>query len=376
MISTENFIVNSKIDYYDGEIARYLFQINFKNKFVYCINFADILNEKISNLSSIINDIQFYKNNEKNLNKKFILLIDANDEAPTYRNNLKFQIDYIAENTNLKLEDIIIISGAYHQFNDLIKYSSCFNAMIRFDIFENTTHDTEPLYHFVSLARLARHHRILATIDIIERDLEKYGNISLGNNNSSIENKDNFLKSKIFKKYEHKFPMYIDEEILDTNSKSKRNMYKATSKKISHAFINFVMESAYENKKNNLGVIESWTVSSLTEKSSKPFAWGQVPIFLNCANSLYKIRELGFDVFDDIIDHGYDSEINPINRIKLAVDQLEKICHWSLEDCRKFKQENIHRFENNRKILLDLHNFKFEQIALDNLQKTLDSYDH
>jgi hypothetical protein len=372
----ENFVIKSQFESYDKKIIhRYLLQLNFKNKFVYCINLTDLLQNETSSLLWITDDIKYYMKLEKNASKKFIILIDANNEAPTYRDNLKFQIDFIIKHCNLNLEDVIIVSGAYHQFNEPIKYSFCFCTMKKFDIFENTTHDSEPKYHFVSLARIARHHRILATIDIIERGLEKYGNLSLGSNHDLITAQNDFLKSKIFKKYKNKFPMYIDDEILDASSKLKRNMYKASNEKISHAFINFVMESAYENKKNNFNVIESWSVPLISEKSAKPFAWGQVPIFLNCANSLHKLRELGFDLFDDIIDHGYDSESNPMTRIKLVVDQLEKICGWSLEECIVFKKENMQRFENNRKLLLDLHNYKFDELSINNLQKTLDSYD-
>ena len=321
----------------------------------------------------LINDINYYKNIEKNLNKKFILLIDAFSEAPTYRYNFKNSgLDYIVEHTNLELNDIIILSGAYHQYNDPVKFCFCHGAMSYSAIMlENTTYDIEPNYHFVSLARLAKWHRIVASISIIERDLEKYGNLSLGCGYDKTPMDNYFLKHKLFKKYHDKFPMYIDEEILvNGNLEKKLNKFKQTNEKISHAFVNFVMESAYEN------IYDSWNVPFITEKSIKPFAWGQVPIFLNFSNSLYKLRELGFDLFDDIIDHSYDFEPNKLTRIKLVVDQLEKICQWSLDDCRKFKKENMHRFEKNRQTLSDLYDFGFEKIINENLQLTLDSYDN
>ena len=47
----------------------------------------------------------------------------------------------------------------------------------------------------------------------------------------------------------------------------------------------------------------------VSEKSFKVFAWHQLPIFVTVQGHVQKIRELGFDVFDDIFDgHLYDKE--------------------------------------------------------------------
>lgn len=47
----------------------------------------------------------------------------------------------------------------------------------------------------------------------------------------------------------------------------------------------------------------------VSEKSFKVFAWHQLPIFVTVPGHVQKIRELGFDVFDDIFDgHSYDKE--------------------------------------------------------------------
>ena len=44
----------------------------------------------------------------------------------------------------------------------------------------------------------------------------------------------------------------------------------------------------------------------LSEKSFKVFAWHQIPIFMASPKQVETVRNIGFDVFDDIIDHSYD----------------------------------------------------------------------
>lgn len=44
----------------------------------------------------------------------------------------------------------------------------------------------------------------------------------------------------------------------------------------------------------------------LSEKSFKVFAWHQIPVFMASPKQVETVRNIGFDVFDDIIDHSYD----------------------------------------------------------------------
>ena len=48
------------------------------------------------------------------------------------------------------------------------------------------------------------------------------------------------------------------------------------------------------------------TYVQLSEKSFKVFAWHQIPIFSASPKQVETIRNIGFDMFDDIIDHSYD----------------------------------------------------------------------
>jgi hypothetical protein len=157
--------------------------------------------------------------------------------------------------------------------------------------------------------------------------------------------------------------MYIDGNIIGDDV----TQYSNLNKKISHAFINFVMETSYDYKVEP----DTWNVPFITEKSTKPFIWGQVPIFVCCYNSLKYLQELGFDLFDDIIDHSYDLEIDPYNRITMAVNQLEKICSLPIEHWQKYKQDNISRFIKNSKLVAKL-NLGMDKKVIQDLQKVID----
>ena len=368
MISTENFIVNSKLNYYNDQITRYLSHVDLKNKFVYSIFFNDIYERgREKDISWVIDDINHYKNIAQQNGQQFIFMVDAKNEAPTYRYDLKNVLDTISINTEILVKDIIILSGAYHQLGDDIRYSYSPDIACRPEVTSGISFDILPNYHFVSLARIAKHHRIVATIEILDRGLESFGNLSLGSGYYHSPSENDLLKY-VPQRYIGKFPMYIDGVVA---THQHMLQYDSSDDKIITAFVNFVMETGFERSVSPY----TWNVPFFTEKSIKPFAWGQLPIFVSHANWLQKIRDFGFDLFDDIIDHGYDTEPDPLTRIKLCVDQLEKICRWSLEDCRKFKQDNMPRFENNRLILDELL-LNFHNITIDNLQKTLDSYDH
>lgn len=361
---------------------------NLENKFIYSVYEFDILNVDYSELSWIINEINEYKSVALQNGKTFIFLIDGVGASLNY-NVFQEKLDYIAQQTNTQVKDFLLLSAAPIQNDINMKY--CFTTDIAFayrDIVKNDC-GLLPNYHFVSLARIAREHRIVATLEILNRNLKSYGNMSLGSGQYNSTRKNpidevifhslpikfrEYFRLTHHKKYDNLFPMYIDGKI-DNFSNDSTKMMNTTDEKITTAFINFVMETSVEpifDPQLKLPGFEGF-LPFVTEKSIKPFAYGQVPIFVSFYQNVSYLREFGFDLFDDIIDHSYDDEPDPLTRIKMCVDQLEKICQWTLDDCRKFKLDNMHRFVNNQKILQfwEKNNYK---ISVYNLQKVLDNY--
>jgi hypothetical protein len=83
---------------------------------------------------------------------------------------------------------------------------------------------------------------------------------------------------------------------------------------------------------------------TLTEKAWKPFKTHQLPLYIGLPGYVDVIRNLGFDVFDDFINHNYDKEQNHIERIKIVVEELNKLTQL---DMLEFYNKNRKRFVNN-----------------------------
>jgi hypothetical protein len=96
----------------------------------------------------------------------------------------------------------------------------------------------------------------------------------------------------------------------------------------------------------------------MTEKTSKPFVWYQVPIFLGPVGTLPLIREVGYDVFDDIIDHSYQNCETLIERCYWAMERNRHILD-DLSVATKLRLQNQDRLIANRNLLLDNQLGKF-----------------
>ena len=365
----KNFVIkrykSEKFENHHHEIEYYINSININNNFLYCIDAYIILFERSNStlINYLIEDLQKYKNIAESLGKKFICLIDALLEAPSYDLHLQWFFDRLYASNILSKEEILIISGAYYQYEE-VNNAMALDAAFNGNFPHNTIEKNLPDFHFVSLARQTKPHRIIATVEILKRNLEKYGNCSLGSGyNKNFDKNKKLIEMYCPPDYVDKFPLYIDGEVLGNQQ------FDISHPLIKNSFVNVIMESGFEIK-NGWGC---WQLPFITEKTMKSFVLGQIPIFIACRNTLQKIRELNFDLFDDIIDHSYDYELDPILRIKKAIDQLEKITHWTIEDCRKFKQENMFRFEKNFQTYLYIRD-NHKIMTIQNLQKALDRY--
>lgn len=71
--------------------------------------------------------------------------------------------------------------------------------------------------------------------------------------------------------------------------------------------------------------------------------------------------DLGLDVFDDIIDHSYDTEPVPVRRLTQAIN-LNKDLLSDADKVKKLWKESTHRFVKNNEILRDnVENFYYNR---------------
>jgi len=86
----------------------------------------------------------------------------------------------------------------------------------------------------------------------------------------------------------------------------------------------------------------------ITEKSFKAFALRQIPIWVAMPGLAAEVRKLGFDMFDDIIDHSYDSIPDEDSRIHAVMQQVKKLNHdMTLDQCQSMRRDLQDRLQKN-----------------------------
>jgi len=128
------------------------------------------------------------------------------------------------------------------------------------------------------------------------------------------------------------------------------------NKEIYKPILNLVTENLFGMTH---GDITEHGLITFTEKTIKPFQARQVPLIIGQPGLLDVLRNLGFDMFDDLIDYSFEDEVHPPKRIQLIVDELERLLNLDLIE---FKNNNIDRFENNYQHLKTLSNLGKEKI--------------
>lgn len=111
-----------------------------------------------------------------------------------------------------------------------------------------------------------------------------------------------------------------------------------------NSYFNIVTESVYKSKFNNIHI---------TEKSLRPFYFYQFPIFVSTPHHIkYLKKDYDFDLFEDIIDHSYDDEIDDKKRMEMIVKEIKRI-NENKDFFIQFYKKNKNRFEHNRKVFLE-----------------------
>jgi hypothetical protein len=165
-----------------------------------------------------------------------------------------------------------------------------------------------------------------------------FNDVTYFNKFMDIEYWDNVVASK--------FPITIDNFFLgwDENENANISGELHHADVFSNAYVDLVTENINYSDK-------SFEYNTLNEKSLKPFLFYQLPIFITYSNNLKCLRDMGFDLFDDILDNNYDLIEDPKERIDLAVSNLLKLKEVNLSE---YVELNKHRFINNRNLVFKL----------------------
>jgi hypothetical protein len=112
------------------------------------------------------------------------------------------------------------------------------------------------------------------------------------------------------KLYYDKKDLQVDPyEIYDKTNNNVGNFNNSLRAKYQNVFVEIVSESSFSAPAYNV-----------TEKTLNSFYACNFPIILGGRGIVQQLRDMGFDMFDDIINHSYDNLDNPIDRITSAID--------------------------------------------------------
>ena len=88
----------------------------------------------------------------------------------------------------------------------------------------------------------------------------------------------------------------------------------------------------------------------ITEKTIMAIYGGTVPIWVGGWRIANYMRDQGFDVFDDIVDHGYQDMLDPWDRCYYAVERNLHLLR-DFDTVQKFVYKNKHRLQANLDLL-------------------------
>lgn len=210
---------------------------------------------------------------------------------------------------------------------------------------------------YINLNRIWKPHRVATLFSLESRNLLDKGFNSFSYNPEMLCTVEtafhDFKESDIIDELKNgvsaidKLPLVLD--ITDFTYNPNRLDYKIASYFVK-SFLSLVSETFFKNDMPRF----------LSEKSFKPIFAKHPFILLSTPGSLDLMKSIGYKTFEGIIDESYDKEINEGNRLKLAIDQLERIVNYSNSDIENFKENCIPIVEENFELLRNKEIFLYD----------------
>ena len=116
---------------------------------------------------------------------------------------------------------------------------------------------------------------------------------------------DGFLQLKENTAPADSYDIYKDIGLIQNTS----NFARSLREKYRSSFVELVTETTFAEP-----------AIHLTEKTLHAFLGYNFPIVLGSVGTVEFLRNLGFDMFDDVVDHTYDTDPDPVGRVVNAIN--------------------------------------------------------
>ena len=343
--NTDILIKNHKID-----------DVNKNENFYYFIQYVNGDIGKLLDENLLLSDKAVAECKTKQLK---IVLIMFNEVSGTEYNTIKKLINFIKRH-KLKEDNFYYITnnGKLNEYKNSLNTNihlhttSMVNFMVENMISHESVFKPNKEFLFSCHNRVFKKHR-LETLCFLKKH-----NILKNTDWSNLNEFYDWIDSP--DKFNYDFDFVIDEidffkkkgvkySKYETNKKSWLNkedasimVQKLTSECFTNCYINIITETWYDGKEIHV-----------SEKSYRAFYFMQLPIFVATQNHVkYLKTRFGFDLFDDLIDHSYDSEPDSKKRMLLVLNEIKRL-NDNKDLVIDFYKKNKSRFENNLKIILN-----------------------
>jgi hypothetical protein len=220
-------------------------------------------------------------------------------------------------------------------------------------------------YTFLSLNRNKRSHRAMLVSLLYGLNLEQHGLISCMFK-ESIDDLFQYTCWPEYNVYNHGFSRFKSSELVlnddpviytNGNNDNVSNFNNKLTPYYQNTFVEIVAETSYTEKCFNL-----------TEKTLNSIYGCNFPIILSSQGTVAFLRNAGMDMFDDIVNHNYDSLENPSDRLYRAVhDNIELLTNN--KKTKELWSANCNRFIKNvdfaKNILYNFYNDRAETLFLE-----------
>lgn len=138
------------------------------------------------------------------------------------------------------------------------------------------------------------------------------------------------------------YPIIVDRPMAD-----QVFQHRIDHDKFYRAPVNLIVESSSQVDPN------TWRSIFVTEKTFKALAWYQFPIWYAVPGLVAQVRNMGFDVFDDIFqNHDYDQIEDPWVRMTKVVSLVRQVCSL---DTLSLRKQHWSRLQNNAHLIKEIH---------------------
>lgn len=302
----------------------------------------------INSSTKIITDITTESGNIDSFLIKYKEIVSA------YSNQFYLICDTIIPNKS-KYPSNLKILDSY----ELVYYSHLNDASDNFHMLK-TDIDSYEHNGFLSLNNSCRLHRVYLLTQLLSRNisLDKCSFLFSTGTPTGWKYNANVFKDCID---ELKHKKVISDELytktlnyplpktLDYDNRNGVFIYNELNEELYKTILNLVTENLTGMTE---GDISNDGIYTFTEKSIKPFLSKQIPLFFALPGHINLLREIGFDMYDDLVDHSYDTELDSTKRLNLILNELERLLKIDLID---FKNKNKSRFDFNFELLNTLN---------------------